>query len=67
MISLTNIVGIIVILLVLGLIGWVVGKAPFIEQPFKTFINYVLIVIGAVVVIYFLLGLVGLSHGILIN
>lgn len=44
---------------ILGFIAWVVNRAPIIEQPFKSFIVYGLLVIAAVILIGFLLGITG--------
>lgn len=49
----------IIIGVVLGIIYWLVNAAPFIPELFKKVIGYVVIVIGALILINFLLGLVG--------
>lgn len=54
-----TILALIVYLVVLGIIAYLVNLAPFIQQTFKTFIVYVLILIGAIILISFVLGLVG--------
>lgn len=46
-------------LVVLGVAAWLVSIAPFINGQFKTIINYALIVIGAIIVVSFLLGITG--------
>lgn len=53
-------VGLLVEILILGFVAWLVDLAPFINPTFKTFITYALIVIAAVLLIGFLIGIV---HG----
>lgn len=52
-----TVLSLIVWLVVLGVVAWIVSLAPFVEATFKKFITYVLLVIGAIMVISFLLGI----------
>lgn len=59
---LTNPVLILVVeLIVLGFAAWLVETAPFLDATFKQFIKWVLIVVAAVLVVVFLLGLFGVT------
>lgn len=51
----------IITLAILGLVAWLVGIAPMIDATFKTFINYALIVVGAVVLIVWVLNYAGIQ------
>ena len=54
-----SILSLLVVLLILGAVSFLVSKAPILNPDFKTFINYVLIVVGVVVVLVFLVNLLG--------
>ncbi len=58
-----GIVGIVIRLviygIVFGLLYLIIDRAPFLAEPWKTYIKYALYVLVAIFVIYFLLGLVG--------
>ena len=58
-----GIVGIIIKLIifgiVFGLVWMLIDRAPFLAEPWKTYIKYFLYALVAILVIYFLLGLVG--------
>lgn len=54
-----TLIGLLVGILILGLIAYLVSIAPFIEATFKSIINFVLIVVAVILVIYFLLGVTG--------
>ena len=62
-ISPRGIVGIIIKLIifgiVFGLLYMIIDKAPFLAEPWKTYIKYALYVLVAVFVIYLLLNLAG--------
>lgn len=60
-ISLKEILVICFVLAVLGLIAYLVNRAPFIEATFKTFIVWALIVVGAIYLIWTVAGLLGVS------
>lgn len=53
-----TILSLIVWLLILGFVAWLVSIAPIIDATFKNFIKWILVVIGAVMVLMFLLGIV---------
>ena len=48
------------IAVVLGLVDYAVQAAPFINAPIKAFVHWALIVIGCLLLIYFILGWIGL-------
>ena len=48
-----------VIGVVLGIIYWLINAAPFLPAIFKTVLGYIIIFIGAIIVINFLLSIVG--------
>lgn len=52
-------VAVILTLIILGVVAWLVDRAPFISVTFKPFITYVLLAIGALVLIAFLINLLG--------
>lgn len=58
-----GIVGIIIKLIifgiVFGLVYMLIDRAPFLAEPWKTYIKYFLYALVAILVIYFLLGMVG--------
>ena len=58
-----GIVGIIIRLviygIVFGMLYLIIDKAPFLTEPWKSYIKYALYVLIAIFVIYFLLGLAG--------
>lgn len=57
--SLTHfLIGLVVILIICGLVAYLVGKAPFIAEPWKGVIQWVLIAIPCVWVIQYLLTFV---------
>jgi hypothetical protein len=56
---LSSLLGVVIVLAVLGIIAWLVNRAPMIDASFKQFITFSLLVIGVVVVVVFLLSLVG--------
>ncbi len=56
---LTSLLGVIIVVLVLGFIAWLVSKAPSIDPTIKQIAVFLIIAIAAIIVIYFLLGLVG--------
>lgn len=45
--------------IVLGIIWWLIQQAPFLNALFKQVLSYIVLFIGALVVINFLLSLVG--------
>ncbi len=45
--------------IVLGIVWWLIQKAPFLNALFKQVLGYIIILIGALVIINFLLSLVG--------
>jgi hypothetical protein len=64
----TSILTVVVVIAIIGIIAWLIGRAPFINAEFKTIINYVLLVIAVIYVIYFLYALVsGNGSGIIIR
>lgn len=62
-ISPRGIVGLIIKLvifgIVFGLLYMLIDKAPFLQEPWKSYVKYVLYALVVIFVIYFLLGLVG--------
>lgn len=54
-----TLIALIICLVILGVVAYLVNVAPVIAQPFKQFIIFALIVIGAIVVISFLISLTG--------
>ena len=54
-----TLLGLIVWLLILGAIAFLVSKSPITNPDFKTFINYVLLVVAVIIVIVFVVGLLG--------
>lgn len=46
-------------LVVLGVVAWLIGRAPFIDDEYKVFIKWALIVIGAIIIVLFVWGLLG--------
>lgn len=67
MLTLSSIVTVLAIVTILGFLAFIVRIAPFLDNDFKNFIKWVLIVIAAVVVITFAFGAIGLGDGILIG
>ncbi len=51
----------IVWLLILGFLAWLVEKAPIISPTFKTFIVYALIIVGAAMLLSFIVDITGLK------
>ena len=49
----------VIIGIVLGIIWYLVSIAPFLNELFKKIIGYVIILVGAIILINFLLGIVG--------
>ena len=47
--------------IILGIILWLVDAAPFIPALFKQVIKWLIYIVGAIILINFLLGLVGHS------
>ena len=45
--------------IVLGIIWWLVQQAPFLNEMFKRVLGYIIIFIGAIIIINFLLSVVG--------
>lgn len=64
MITASSIVALLVILAIIGVAAWLLSIAPFIAEPFKGFINWILIVVAVIVVVVFALGLLGVGTGI---
>jgi len=58
-----GIVGIIIKLvifgIVFGLVYMLIDRAPFLQEPWKSYVKYVLYFLVAILVIYFLLNLAG--------
>ncbi len=54
------------ILFVLGVAAFVLMKATFIDEEFKGFIKWVLLAIGAVVVVVWVLSLAGVGPGLVL-
>ncbi len=48
-----TIIGLVLTLLFLGFLSWFVGSVPFIDEPMKGVIKWILIVVMAVVVFSF--------------
>lgn len=55
----------IVALVILGIVAWLAGKAKFIDEDFKSLIKYALLVVGAIILITFLLNLIGGGDAVL--
>lgn len=55
MITLASVVSLLVLLVILGASAWLISKAPFLNETFKQFIVYILLVIGVIEIIIFLL------------
>jgi len=53
----------IITLFILGLIAWLVSISPITNPTFKSFINFALIVVGAIVLIAFVIGVFGGNVG----
>jgi hypothetical protein len=53
------VVYLIIIGVVFGLLWFLVDKAPFIPEPFKTWIKYVILFVGVLFLINWLLGIAG--------
>lgn len=62
-----TLLGLIVLLVILGVVAWLVQKAPMIGPEFKTFIVYVLLVVGAIAVIFFVIHILGGNTGNVLN
>lgn len=45
--------------IVLGIFWWLVQQAPFLNTLFKQVLGYLIILVGALIIINFLLGLTG--------
>lgn len=56
--ALDGILSIIIVLVVLGIIGWAVNVYAPMDARFKQLVNIVLFIVGLVIVLKFLLGLV---------
>lgn len=48
-------------LIVLGVASWLVTSAPFIDEPFKGFVKWVIIAVAVILVVVFLFGLFGVT------
>lgn len=55
-----DVVVLIGIAVIFGLLAYAIDKAPFIGEPFKAFGKYALILIAVLIIIYIILGLLGL-------
>jgi hypothetical protein len=53
------VVYLIIIGVVFGLLWFLVDRAPFIPEPFKTWIKYVILFVGVLFLINWLLGIAG--------
>lgn len=54
---------ILIVALIAGLVIFLIRRAPFIEEPFKSWAEYLVIVIAVIIVILRLLPLIGVSVG----
>lgn len=45
---------------IFGLLNFLVDRAPFIGEPWKQYIKYFLILVAVLIIIYLILGLIGL-------
>lgn len=66
-ISLLSVIGVVIFLVILGIANWYVGKSPILDPDFKSFIKWILLGVGALVVIWFILSLFGFGHGVVIS
>jgi len=55
-----NVVILLVVGMVLGLLHYAVGQAPFLQPPWKSGLQWGILIIGILIIIYILLGMVGL-------
>jgi hypothetical protein len=53
-----SLIYLLIVLFILGVLAFFVDRAPFISATFKQLAQFALIAAGAIVLIYFLLGLV---------
>lgn len=56
-----TLIALVVWLLILGFIAWVVNQSPITDPTFKQFIVWALIVIGAILLISFVVHSVGIA------
>lgn len=64
MLTATSVIALLVYLGILGAAAFLVDVAPFLNPTFKSFINWVLVVVGVIVVAVFVLGLLGMGPGL---
>lgn len=55
-----NILILLGVAVIFGLIDYLVGKAPFISEPIKSFIHWALIVAACLILIFIILSFLGL-------
>lgn len=58
---LSSLVTILIILVICGSIAFLLNRAPFIEEPFKSFGVWCILVVAVILVILQLAGLAGVS------
>lgn len=56
-----SIVTLLIALLVLGFLAWAIGFLPFIAPPFKQIIRGVLLFVAVILLLFWVLGLLGVS------
>jgi hypothetical protein len=54
---------ILIVAFIAGLVVFLIRRAPFIEEPFKSWAEYLVIVIAVVIIILRALPLIGVSTG----
>lgn len=55
-----NVVVLLGVAAVFGILHLIVRRAPFIEEPWKPYINWFLLVVAALIVIYLILDFIGM-------